>query len=103
MRHLALLVCLAIGCHSESKPVSSAFTLHYHRPLADYSGWTVQPSAGAVESSATASKTDGFGAVYTLSVKSGASRLAFTFANGSSTDPADEFVGLHGGRLGDDA
>ena len=55
MRNVALLVFLAIGCHSESKPVSSAFTLHYHRPLADYSGWTVLASVGAVESSVTAS------------------------------------------------
>jgi len=69
-------------------PVSSAFTLHYHRALSDYSGWNVAVSAGANETSAGSSSTDGFGAVYQLTVKSGAASLAFSLVNGSSTDPA---------------
>jgi pullulanase-type alpha-1,6-glucosidase len=69
-------------------PVSSNFTLHYHRALADYSGWNVAVSTGANESSASSSSTDGFGAVYALTVKSGATQLSFTLVNGSSTDGA---------------
>ena len=96
MRNVALLVFLAIGCHSESKPVSSAFTLHYHRPLADYSGWSVLASAGAVESSVTASKTDGFGAVYTLTLKPGAKQLVLNPANGSATNSSGYTVDVSG-------
>ena len=69
-------------------PVSSTFTLHYHRALADYSGWNVSVSAGANESSASSTSSDGFGAVYSLTVKSGATQLSFTLVNGSSTDAA---------------
>jgi len=69
-------------------PVSSNFTLHYHRALADYSGWNVAVSTGANQSSASSSSTDGFGAVYALTVKSGATQLSFTLVNGSSTDGA---------------
>ena len=69
-------------------PVSSNFTLHYHRALADYSGWNVAVSTGANESSASSSSTDGFGAVYALTVKSGATQLSFTLVTGSSTDGA---------------
>ena len=65
-----------------------AFTLHYHRALADYAGWTVQVSAGAVETSASSASTDGFGAVYALTVASGATSLAITLANGAVTDAA---------------
>ena len=69
-------------------PVSATFVLHYHRALSDYTGWQVTVSAGANEASATSSATDGFGATYQLTVKSGASALTFSLVNGSSTDPA---------------
>ena len=69
-------------------PTPSAFTLHYHRALSDYSGWNLAVSAGANETSATSSSTDGFGAVYQVNVKSGATSLAFSLVNGSSTNPA---------------
>ncbi|MGZ6070050.1 MAG: pullulanase-associated domain-containing protein, partial [Myxococcaceae bacterium] len=69
-------------------PPSSTFTLHYHRALSDYTGCNVAVSAGANESSASAKTTDTFGAVYEVTVKAGAAQLAFTLANGSSTDPA---------------
>jgi pullulanase len=68
--------------------VSSTFTLHYHRALADYSGWNVAVSTGANESSASSSSSDGFGAVYHLTIKSGATQLSFSLVNGSSTDGA---------------
>ena len=82
------------GCSNDNNngggnpPVSSKFTLHYHRALSDYSGWNVAVSAGANETSASASSTDGFGAVYPLTVKTGATQLGFTLVNGSTTDPA---------------
>ena len=85
------------GCSSSSNggnnpdsgtPTPSAFTLHYHRALSDYSGWNLAVSAGANETSATSSSTDGFGAVFQVNVKSGATSLAFSLVNGSSTDPA---------------
>src|SRR5262249_24838078 len=69
-------------------PVSSTFVVHYHRALADYSGWNVSVAAGANEASASASSSDGFGAVYSLTVKSGATQLSFTLVNASSTDAA---------------
>jgi len=69
-------------------PASSAFTLHYHRALGDYTGWNVAVSAGANETSASSTTTDGFGAVYALTVKSGATSLTFSLVNGSSTDSA---------------
>jgi pullulanase-type alpha-1,6-glucosidase len=92
-----LLAAALAGCSSSSgnnnnpdsgNPTPSAFTLHYHRALADYSGWNLAVSAGANESSASSSSTDGFGAVYQVTVKSGAASLAFSLVNGSSTDPA---------------
>ncbi|MCA1829676.1 MAG: pullulanase-type alpha-1,6-glucosidase [Myxococcales bacterium] len=86
-RGLLLCFALAAGCKSETK-VSNAFTLHYHRALGGYDGWTVQPTAGAVETSATATRTDGFGAIYSLTVKPGATALTFTLNNGSTADSA---------------
>jgi pullulanase len=76
------------GTPDSGSPTSNSFTLHYHRALADYSGWNVAVSAGANESSVSSSSTDAFGAVYQLTVRSGAAQLAFTLVNGSSTDPA---------------
>jgi pullulanase-type alpha-1,6-glucosidase len=76
------------GTPDSGNPTPSAFTLHYHRALADYSGWNVAVSAGADETSASSSSTDGFGAVYHLTVTSGAPHLAFTLVNGTTTDPA---------------
>ncbi len=91
----ALVFAAAVaGCSSNDNngdggtPVSSTFTLHYHRPLSDYTGWNLVPSAGANEASASSSSSDGFGAVYQVTVKSGATQLVFTLVNGSSTDPA---------------
>ena len=85
-----------VGCSSNDNggngdsgtPVSSTFLLHYHRALSDYTGWNMAPSAGANESSASASSTDGFGAVYQVTVKSGATQLVFTLVNGAGSDPA---------------
>jgi len=76
------------GTPDSGNPTPSGLTLHYHRALADYSGWNVAVSSGANESSASSSSTDGFGAVYQLTVKSGATQLSFTLVNGSSTDAA---------------
>jgi pullulanase len=94
---LVLVVAVA-GCGSDNggnngtpdsgTPTSSTFKVHYHRALADYSGWNVAVSAGADETSASASSTDDFGSVYQLHVRAGATQLAFTLVNGSDTDPA---------------
>ena len=67
-------------------PVPSGFTLHFHRPLADYAGWTVETSAGAVETSVPSSSSDGFGAVYAFNVAAGAATLGFTLKNGGVAD-----------------
>ena len=87
---LALAACSSSISGGGAGPTgpSAAFTLHYHRPAADYAGWTVVPAAGAVEASAAASSSDGFGAVYALTVKSGATALTFALANGAASDPA---------------
>ena len=92
-RWLSLLLASAVlaGCSSRSSPpppTSSAVTLHYHRPLSDLGGWAAVVSVGAVEASATSTQRDGFGAVYALTLKPGATTLAFTLANGSTSDPA---------------
>ncbi|HSB21204.1 MAG TPA: pullulanase-type alpha-1,6-glucosidase [Anaeromyxobacteraceae bacterium] len=94
LRCLALLLPAALAaCSSSSKkaeqpPVSTAFTLHYHRPLGDYAGWTVETTVGAVETSVAASSTDGFGAVYALTLQGGATSLVFSLKNGTQTDAA---------------
>jgi len=91
---VALLSLAASACSSSSggtptPPASNTFTLHNHRALADYAGWTVVPSAGAVEASVPASATgDGFGAIYAITLKSGATALTFTLQKGAETDPA---------------
>ena len=97
----AAALALALACSSTTKStpadggsdagpglVTPAFALHYHRALSDYPGWTAQVTAGANETQATAASTDGFGAVYALTVKDGASTLAFKLANGTATDAA---------------
>ena len=61
--------------------------LHYHRPAADYTGW--QATAGTTPVNAT--KTDDFGAVYTLAASAGAP-VSFSFVNGTSTDPAGTLI-----------
>ena len=86
-----LLLCLALaaGCKSNSSPkVSNTFTLHYHRAVGGYDGWTAQTTAGAVEASAAKSGADGFGATYALTLMPGATALNFTLNNGASADPA---------------
>jgi pullulanase-type alpha-1,6-glucosidase len=87
---LALAAALFASCSKNSgpAPATPAFTLHYHRALADYDGWTVQVTGGAVETSATSSTKDGFGAVYPLTVKSGAAALTFTIGKGGTNDLA---------------
>ena len=89
---ILLLACaLAATCHSSSSkapPVSNAFTLHYHRALGDYAGWTTQIVAGAVETTATAAAPDGFGAVFPLTVKDGATTLQLTLQKAGSADAA---------------
>lgn len=76
------------GTTPDAPPVSSTFKVHYHRALGDYTGWTVETTAGAMETSATAGTPDGFGAVYSLTLTSGAASLAFSIKNGSNTDAA---------------
>src|SRR5262249_50031116 len=68
--------------------LSSTFKVHYHRALGDYTGWTVQTTAGAMETTAAAGTPDGFGAVYSLTLTSGATSLAFSIKNGATTDAA---------------
>ena len=67
-------------------PVPPGFTLHFHRALSDYAGWTVVNTAGAVEASVTSSSTDGFGAIYSFNVAAGATTLDFTLKNGGVAD-----------------
>ena len=84
---------MASACSSSSTPpappATSTFTLHYHRPLADYAGWTVNVSAGANETTVSPAATgDDFGALYALTVKEGATTLSFTLQKGTETDAA---------------
>jgi pullulanase-type alpha-1,6-glucosidase len=95
LRHLLTVLVVAsllAACGGKSSsstpPVSSAFTLHYHRAAGDYAGWTVETTAGAVEASVASTSTDGWGAVYGLTLKPGATSLAFSLKSGSATDPA---------------
>lgn len=67
-------------------PVPSGFTLHFHRALSDYTGWTVETTAGAVEPSVASFSTDGFGAIYTFNVVAGAPSLTFTLKNAGVAD-----------------
>jgi pullulanase-type alpha-1,6-glucosidase len=86
---VSLAACSSSSGGTPTPPAPSTFTLHYHRALADYTGWTVVPSAGAVETSVSAAAAgDGFGAIYTLTLKSGATALTFTMQKGAETDPA---------------
>ncbi|MGZ6123670.1 MAG: pullulanase-associated domain-containing protein, partial [Myxococcales bacterium] len=87
-RVAAALLFAGIACGKNEAPVSSQFTLHYHRPLADYDGWAVQTSAGANEATAPARTPDGFGAVYTLTLKDKAPKLDLTLAKSGQTDAA---------------
>ncbi|MBI5067729.1 MAG: pullulanase-type alpha-1,6-glucosidase [Deltaproteobacteria bacterium] len=98
---LALSI-LAAACSSGKSaappPTPATFTVHYHRALADYAGWTVATTAGAEEASQASSGTDAFGAVYTLTLRSGATSLAFTLVNGAGSDAAGALtVNLSGG------
>ena len=95
-RRLALVVLLATftGCSSTSSggapppgAASGTFTIHYHRPLADYAGWKAAVSEGALPASVDASATDGFGAVYVTSL-SGSGNVRFSLVNGAATDGA---------------
>jgi pullulanase len=69
-------------------PLPNTLKVHYHRPLADYAGWTLQTTAGAVEATASPGTPDGFGAVYSVTLASGAQAVAFTLVKDGMTDPA---------------
>ncbi|MCK6546217.1 pullulanase-type alpha-1,6-glucosidase, partial [Myxococcota bacterium] len=68
----------------------NAFLLHYHRPLADYAGWTVTLGGDTVEATASAdpARATGFGAAYLFTKDDGASSITVTLTNGAETDPA---------------
>jgi pullulanase len=84
------------GVPDGGQQVTPAFTVHYHRPASDYTGWKVTPSAGAVESSASQGGTDGWGATYPLTVASGAGTLTFTLASGGASEAAAFSVDVSG-------
>ena len=105
----ALFASLASACSKSSDtpapPASSTFTLHYHRAQADYAGWTVNPTSGAVETTVSPSATsDDFGSIYALTLTGGATTLAFTIQKGAEADTAgnrlDRRVGFGPGGLG---
>ncbi len=73
-----------------------SFIIHYHRPLSDYSGWTVSTSAGAVEASAAQNGTDGWGATFLVTVSTNSSALTFTLSNGSASEPGAFSVDVSG-------
>lgn len=94
----ALAFSTACSSSSGSAPGPRTFTVHYHRPLADYAGWTLEPSGGAVEASIAAAAEDGFGAVYRATIPEGSTALVFAFRNGTQTDAAGSLtVDLSGG------
>jgi pullulanase-type alpha-1,6-glucosidase len=68
--------------------VSSAFKVHYHRPDASYAGWSVVVTGGAAPGVVTSSSTDGFGAVYDLTLSPGATTLSFSLDQGGAPDAA---------------
>jgi len=87
----ALLASGLAACSSSSSPEPTApatFEVHYHRPDASYTGWTVEVTGGATPASATATGTDGFGAVYQVTLAPGATSLAFSMRNGAQLDTA---------------
>ncbi len=90
---LTLVAAFAAGCGggggggTTPPPASSTFTVHYHRALSDYAGWSVVPTAGA-QGAVTTGASDGFGATYTFELAPGATSLAFSIKNGAATDAA---------------
>ncbi len=94
-RWLALLLAapLAAACGGGSSappppPAAPTFTVHYHRALADYAGWTVVPTAGTAATSVASSASDGFGATYAFDLASGATALTFTLQKAGAPDAA---------------
>jgi pullulanase len=96
---LAFAVVFLVGCKPEGGAdggvdagtdagTAPTFKVHYHRALSDYAGWAVTATAGATESSISSTSTDGFGAVYAVTLAEGASALTFALSNGANTDAA---------------
>lgn len=84
-----LLVALLAACSSSSGGGGArTFTLHYHRAAADYAGWTLEPTAGAVEASVASTSTDGFGAVFAVTLEEGANAIVFGLRKGTEVDGA---------------
>jgi pullulanase-type alpha-1,6-glucosidase len=74
---------------SEEPAPSGTLTLHYHRALQDYAGWSLVPTGGATSTApVAASSTDAFGAVYVVTTASSASALEFTMRHGADPDAA---------------
>jgi len=91
---VALAASALVACGSSDKkdgpidpPPSSTFKVHYHRADATYTGWTVEVTAGSAATTVTSTETDGWGAVYTFDLSSGATALTFSLKNGGTTDP----------------
>ena len=93
---VALLLALVTACGKTSSapdagipdggPADAGSALHYHRPASDYDGWQAQITSGGAQTTATASATDGFGAVYPLPPPAGPITVALV--KGTTPDAA---------------
>jgi pullulanase-type alpha-1,6-glucosidase len=67
---------------------STAFTLHYHRPAGDYTGWSAAISAGSAQATVASSSTDNFGAVYAITLTAAAPKLSLKMTSAGGDDAA---------------
>ena len=85
-------VLLLAGCSGSggggATPAPGSVTVHYHRPASDYAGWGLVVTAGSDAGTITSASTDGFGAIFTVPLKSGASSLEFSLKKGAEIDAA---------------
>lgn len=71
-------------------------TVHYYRPIGDYTGWTLQASGDvdpvATQNPIAAQGSDGFGTIYRIPLLSTARTVNFTVGNGTVQAPANQLT-----------
>ncbi len=97
---LLTMLCVVPGCLGQTPIPANHIRIHYYRPDATYTGWTVYAFGNTTEDTSNfnggpvqISGTDSFGVYFDVGITSGATDVGIIVHNGNAKDPGpDEHV-----------